>query len=633
MSSLDWFAEPFQPYGSFAGEGARRVLGKPRLNPLTVLVRETVQNSWDARRADADVVEFALDGWTLSAAQRAVLRDKVFAGLPLQGLSLAEVLGRERICVLAISDRGTVGLGGPVRADLPASGRSEFVNLVFNMGQPREVKGGGGTYGFGKTITYLVSQASTVVIYSRAKIDGEVESRLIGVAVGHQYEAEGRLFTGRHWWGRRVSEGIEPLRNTEADRIAEWLGIPRFEGEETGLSVVVVAPDFGGRSDREAMTYMAGALTWNFWPKMIPDSGSGKAPMAFRVSWENEPLNVPDPEEYPPLIAYARALRAIHAFEDGAVVDPTVDVVPIRPHSRQRQLGLLAIAQVPCMPRIARAEGEDDDGGSAAISGASHHVALMRRVELVVRYLAGPELPSASVEWAGVFLSDADIDDAFASSEPPTHDDWIPSMVSDRQQKSLVNLALNYIDSELSARFAPVRPRPAPEKSPSGVVIGNALSSLVASQPGTGTGKVLSHSSGTVTPPEGATGGGDDRSPSAGAQAGGRTAPPDVLHVRAWPVQLEDGPGVEAEVVIARGDRARVSASVEVLVDEGVPEREPPVGAASPRIIGWRRVDEAETLVSGNVLTLEPTDQRKWILSRVLKSSLGDIAQSCDQLV
>src|SRR5262245_9197834 len=92
MTQLSWFPAPFQAYGSFAGEGARRVLGKPRLDPLTVLVRETVQNSWDARRDDSDRVSFALDGWILTDEQLRTLRHEMFPGLPPAGIDLPVVL-------------------------------------------------------------------------------------------------------------------------------------------------------------------------------------------------------------------------------------------------------------------------------------------------------------------------------------------------------------------------------------------------------------------------------------------------------------------------------------------------------------------------------------------------------------
>ena len=121
---------------------------------------------------------------------------------------------------MLISDRGTVGLTGPTRADLPSGGRSDFIDLVFNMGQPRDMPGGGGTYGFGKTITYIVSEASTAILYTRTRVEAELESRLIGVAVGAQYadrSIASRAGTGgERRWGVRVG----PLTGADADDLA-----------------------------------------------------------------------------------------------------------------------------------------------------------------------------------------------------------------------------------------------------------------------------------------------------------------------------------------------------------------------------------------------------------------------------
>lgn len=52
--------------------------------------------------------------------------------------------------LLVISDRGTSGLDGPVRADLPV-GKGEkrnFVDFLRNVGQPPSAEGGGGTFGY-----------------------------------------------------------------------------------------------------------------------------------------------------------------------------------------------------------------------------------------------------------------------------------------------------------------------------------------------------------------------------------------------------------------------------------------------------------------------------------------------------
>lgn len=54
----------------------------------------------------------------------------------------------------------------------------------------------------------------------------------------------------------------------------------------------------------------------------------------------------------------------------------------------------------------------------------------MRRAELVVQYMPGPELPSPVLEWCGVFKSSEVADEAFGLAEPPTHDDWQPELAA-----------------------------------------------------------------------------------------------------------------------------------------------------------------------------------------------------------
>lgn len=60
-----WWSQPVAAEGSSASEGIRRQLGKPKLDPLTVLVRETAQNSCDAAVGDGNV-EYAIRLWRLS---------------------------------------------------------------------------------------------------------------------------------------------------------------------------------------------------------------------------------------------------------------------------------------------------------------------------------------------------------------------------------------------------------------------------------------------------------------------------------------------------------------------------------------------------------------------------------------
>ena len=48
MDALDWWPKPLGP-GDTIGDSARKILGKPDLDPVEVLVREP-PNSWDAHR-------------------------------------------------------------------------------------------------------------------------------------------------------------------------------------------------------------------------------------------------------------------------------------------------------------------------------------------------------------------------------------------------------------------------------------------------------------------------------------------------------------------------------------------------------------------------------------------------------
>ena len=79
----------------------------------------------------------------------------------------------------------------------------------------------------------------------------------------------------------------------------------------------------------------------------------------------------------------------------------------------------------------------------------SHHIALMRSTELVIKYHEGPE--NVESNYSGVFIANRsqDIDDAFAESEPPTHDDWsIDQLQGD--QKKIVRHTFNQIKIKIN---------------------------------------------------------------------------------------------------------------------------------------------------------------------------------------
>ncbi len=105
---------------------------------------------------------------------------------------------------------------------------------------------GGGSYGFGKGIFYNVSRCHVIVVDSQCMFRGKLQRRLIGAAMGDGYEDKKIRFTGRHWLGVKEDGIAQALVDDDAVRVAESLGLPRFDDGETGTTVAVVDVDLGG---------------------------------------------------------------------------------------------------------------------------------------------------------------------------------------------------------------------------------------------------------------------------------------------------------------------------------------------------------------------------------------------------
>ena len=117
---------------------------------------------------------------------------------------------------------------------------------MLNVGARRDKEYGGGTHGFGKTISYIMSSVFTVVILSRSQEEDEFETRLIASAFADDFAQDGNLFTGRQWWGRMIEgteEFIGPATGAEATQISDLIFDRGFDDEETGTSLLVVAPN------------------------------------------------------------------------------------------------------------------------------------------------------------------------------------------------------------------------------------------------------------------------------------------------------------------------------------------------------------------------------------------------------
>ena len=298
---LEWVPKPFRD-GDLAGGGSNRLLGRSDLSATEILIREMAQNAWDARTAGGTPT-FDINLRRLGPREVGTLRRELGDS---HGLGLDAVLAHEGLRGLEISDRGTTGLDGPVEIGrVTGEDTQNFVDLILKVGVPRTDGRGGGTYGFGKTAAYAYSSCGTVVYWTRCRTPEGLEHRLIASAMGPEFHLDGAEYTGRHWWGKRRSDGRTlPLRGDEAEALGEAIFTARFEGEQTGTSILILDPSVehlsasAGRSDGgdeeadaqeealepaelDALFAQAAreALRLHLWPKMTPDVPGGPAPM------------------------------------------------------------------------------------------------------------------------------------------------------------------------------------------------------------------------------------------------------------------------------------------------------------------------------------------------------------------
>ena len=442
-----------EPYGSTGniGENFQRLLGSPSLDPLQTVIREAVQNIADAALSKiGPAIEIRLR--TLTTAQRHVLTSRVLSELPEERRSkkrLSATLSRKNLTVMEICDFGTLGLGGPTRADrIPAGEKTtDFIDFLRNVGVARDTDQGGGTYGFGKVTLYRASKCSTIIVDTLPSGTGPCGRRLMGCHVGRSFDLPDKRFnhryTGRHWWGVPDPDSsiVEPVTGTDANRLASALGFPdrtirRRSIRRSGTSIMILDFDTQGEDLGLVGNRIVEGLLWNFWPRMMDDTPPYQR-FTCRVEVNGIPLRIPSPEDFPPLDMFSKAMRTVRTGTRS-------DVRRISHKGLQKELGTLAIE------RGLRAQRRPLVEEGSLFPPLASHIALMRPVALVVKYLEGTPIADEQFEWAGVFVAsrEAEVERAFADSEPPAHDDWIPNnFPRGSRAKTLVNVALTNLKS------------------------------------------------------------------------------------------------------------------------------------------------------------------------------------------
>lgn len=463
--SSAWSWLPITSRGGAAGDWAKIVRGNNRLSVEDLLVREVVQNSWDAanrfrdelRERDEQTPPFRmrfrfveLDGPDRDAFVAATglheLDDRYrehpdkFNGL--DGALFSDLKWGHPLQLLYIEDYGTHGLYGPPSAK---TGSHLFRALYFAGSTTAGAKTAGGSFGFGKSAFIRSSGIQTVIAHTafepRPELDDDVTERLVGFAWWSPHDSDGVAMEGRAMFGRGSES--DPFEDDEARRLAGILGFraraSHSEGaSELGTTLLVLGPTVDPRRLRAAMET-------HWWPAIVDDL------MDLRVVTKDGDELIPKPRSNGKLKPFLRA----YEIATGLVSITGKNEKFVADEWRQKQdipHGALGLVVEDQASRPSRGEEED-----VPLGGGEAVVATMRNTRMVIEY---KNYAIKHVPIRGVYVASDEESEYLRATEPVTHDAWSTQKSADIPPEattlaSTVNGRLRRAVNELAKQFEP----------------------------------------------------------------------------------------------------------------------------------------------------------------------------------
>ena len=223
------------------GSSLLKLIQNNNMPVLDLLVRESIQNSLDARMPNSKYVEMNYLTGTF---------DSFRLSMELEGITkpLRARFPQEQYDFIAARDSHTVGLTGEL--DYKKVKNNDYGNLlklIYEICKPQEAEGAGGSWGLGKTVYFRIG-IGLVIYYSRIKTNYGFSSRLAASYVENEsapnamipvYKDQAKR--GIAWWGESIGENItQPI--TDEEYINDFLrifSIEPYSNDETGTTIII----------------------------------------------------------------------------------------------------------------------------------------------------------------------------------------------------------------------------------------------------------------------------------------------------------------------------------------------------------------------------------------------------------
>ena len=433
-----------------------------------LLVREVVQNSWDAAlESRRSAPTEPITPFEVSFRLRSVSgdrRDELVEHLGLQELAtrVAAVDNRRSLglseidCLvnldedddlrlLEISEQAAGGMHGPWTGD-----DSKLYLALCSVGITPDEPGRGGSYGYGKAGLIRGSAIRSVVAYScfsERSDDPGVTRRLLGMTYWDRHKIDGVSYTGSARFGSDAPTGeIIPFCNDAADEIASRLGLAVRDpaiAADLGTTILVVEPTV-----KAADLVVATERYW--WPALQEPS------LHFEVVVVDEAGDVhyPKPKSNAVLRPFISAYDVATTPQDNR-----------RPNVRRRTLQRSGAFATPgTLGMVAESPGWSYPDYSEGDTGVDHRslVALVRTPRMVVEYYdAGRTAPYVR----GTFVADDSTNESLRLTEPKGHDAWQTESAAGDVRDDHASLArdvLSRIRSHVDSYRRELKPRPKP---------------------------------------------------------------------------------------------------------------------------------------------------------------------------